>query len=189
VALSNTHSEIKLLLARNDFMVDEDSSKATQVEFNLIASGLGILSEYHKTFAKTLEKMIGSPEEKKKEDNWNLKTKEMFFTAFKEAYNMYGNSNAVIVYIVDQGQNTFSQEAMIPWLIDAGIPVRKYLFEELEDLLEYNETDGRISILDEEVALFYFRNGYMPHQYTEKTWELREKIEKSKAIKCPDVFA
>ena len=66
---------------------------------------------------------------------------------------------------------------MIPWLIDAGIPVRKYLFEELEDLLEYSESDGRITILDEEVALFYFRNGYMPYQYSEKTWALIYKQE------------
>ena len=102
VVNNETHSKIKLLLARNDFMVDEANSKATQVEFNLIASGLGILSEYHKTFSKTLEKMIGNKQEKKESnDNWSLKTKEMFFTAFKEAYNIYGNSDAVIVYIVD----------------------------------------------------------------------------------------
>ena len=191
VIKNNTHSKYKLLLARNDFMVDEENEKAIQVEFNLIASGLGILSQYHKTFAQTLEKMIGEKKEDHNQikENWNLKTKEMFFTAFKEAFNLYGDSNAIIVYIVDEGQNTFSQEELIPWLTDAGITVRKYLFEELQDLVQYDESDGRISVLGEEVALFYFRNGYMPYQYTDKTWLLREQIEKSKAIKCPDVFA
>lgn len=42
----------------------------------------------------------------------------------------------------------------------------------------------------EEVALFYFRDGYIPINYdtVPGSWELRETIEKSQAIKCPDVY-
>jgi len=42
----------------------------------------------------------------------------------------------------------------------------------------------------EEVALFYFRDGYIPINYdtVPGSWELRETIEKSSAIKCPDVY-
>jgi len=49
--------------------------------------------------------MIGDKKEDHNQikENWNLKTKEMFFTAFKEAFNLYGDSNAIIVYIVDEG--------------------------------------------------------------------------------------
>jgi len=45
-----------------------------------------------------------------------------------------------------------------------------------------------ISRAGEEVALFYFREGFIPSDYAPGTWELREKIEMSQAIKCPDVY-
>lgn len=36
--------------------------------------------------------------------------------------------------------------------------------------------------------MFYFRTGYVNKHYTPEIWKLREDIEKSKAIKCPDVY-
>jgi glutathione synthase len=39
-----------------------------------------------------------------------------------------------------------------------------------------------------EVSVFYFRDGYLDTHYTPEFWKLRETIEKSAAIKCPDVF-
>jgi Eukaryotic glutathione synthase len=36
--------------------------------------------------------------------------------------------------------------------------------------------------------LFYFREGYLDTQYTEEFWKLRETMEKSSAIKCPDIY-
>ncbi|KAG8446242.1 hypothetical protein GDO86_013911 [Hymenochirus boettgeri] len=38
-----------------------------------------------------------------------------------------------------------------------------------------------------EVAVVYFRTGYMPNDYTEQAWEARLLLERSKAAKCPDV--
>uniref|UniRef100_A0A3B3R5X7 Glutathione synthetase n=1 Tax=Paramormyrops kingsleyae TaxID=1676925 RepID=A0A3B3R5X7_9TELE len=39
----------------------------------------------------------------------------------------------------------------------------------------------------QEVAIVYFRNGYMPQNYTEQSWEARLMMERSKAVKCPDI--
>ena len=80
----------------------------------------------------------------------------MFKDAFLASFQAYGDPEAVIVFIVDKGQNTFSQEAIIPELLAEGLKVRKYLFEELETLVEYDTTSGRIYAAEEEVALFYF---------------------------------
>jgi glutathione synthase len=47
---------------------------------------------------------------------------------------------------------------------------------------------GELFYQGHEIAIAYFRSGYIPEQYpTEKHWKGREKIELSKAIKCPDI--
>ena len=41
---------------------------------------------------------------------------------------------------------------------------------------------------DMEVAVVYYRHGFMPKHYkTDKDWQVRLDIERSKAIKCPTV--
>uniref|UniRef100_A0A8C4F0P4 Glutathione synthetase n=1 Tax=Dicentrarchus labrax TaxID=13489 RepID=A0A8C4F0P4_DICLA len=45
-----------------------------------------------------------------------------------------------------------------------------------------SESDGQ------EVAVVYFRNGYMPQNYiSEQTWDARLLMERSLAVKCPDI--
>lgn len=43
-------------------------------------------------------------------------------------------------------------------------------------------------MLGREIAVVYYRDGYMPDQYNEKTWVVREQLEMCKAIKCPNIF-
>lgn len=41
---------------------------------------------------------------------------------------------------------------------------------------------------DKEVAVVYFRAGYSPDQYlTDRDWDVRLMIERSKALKCPSI--
>ncbi|KAL3971134.1 glutathione synthase [Sarotherodon galilaeus] len=41
-----------------------------------------------------------------------------------------------------------------------------------------------------QVAVVYFRNGYMPDNYTsEQSWDARLLMERSRAVKCPDISA
>uniref|UniRef100_A0A8L0DKW7 Glutathione synthetase n=1 Tax=Oncorhynchus mykiss TaxID=8022 RepID=A0A8L0DKW7_ONCMY len=37
------------------------------------------------------------------------------------------------------------------------------------------------------VAIVYFRYGYIPQNYTERSWEARLMMERSLAVKCPDI--
>lgn len=39
----------------------------------------------------------------------------------------------------------------------------------------------------QEVAVVYYREGYMPENYNKQNWEARLLIERSKAVKCPDI--
>ena len=44
----------------------------------------------------------------------------------------------------------------------------------METLLKVDHETGVASILGKEVALFYFRDGYMPHHYIGEAWRVRE---------------
>ena len=48
--------------------------------------------------------------------------------------------------------------------------------------------NGKLMYENEEVCIAYYRSGYIPQHYpTELEWSGREKIELSKAIKCPNI--
>ena len=66
--------------------------------------------------------------------------------------------------------------------------MKTYSFQDIEDLSEYNPDTGVLKVNQEEVAVFYLRQGFLPEHYTEITWKTRETMEKSKSIVCPDVF-
>ncbi|XP_014864710.1 PREDICTED: glutathione synthetase-like, partial [Poecilia mexicana] len=50
------------------------------------------------------------------------------------------------------------------------------------------DPDKRLFVDGKEVAVVYFRNGYMPQNYTnEQCWDVRLMMERSQAVKCPDI--
>uniref|UniRef100_A0AAY5K4U6 Glutathione synthetase n=1 Tax=Esox lucius TaxID=8010 RepID=A0AAY5K4U6_ESOLU len=67
-----------------------------------------------------------------------------------------------------------------------NIPVIRRQFEDVckTGCLDQNK---RLFVDGREVAIVYFRNGYMPQNYTEQNWEARLMIERSLAVKCPDI--
>ncbi|KAJ3135794.1 hypothetical protein HK100_002287 [Physocladia obscura] len=111
--------------------------------------------------------------------------------ALARAWELYNNKSAVVVMVVQPGEkNTFDQR----WLENS-------LFEQYNvklirrSMAEINE-QGTLSGADRkliltgniEVAVAYFRAGYAPTDYpTEKEWDSRLLIERSHAIKCPNV--
>ncbi|KAG7273993.1 hypothetical protein CRUP_011175 [Coryphaenoides rupestris] len=48
-------------------------------------------------------------------------------------------------------------------------------------------SDNRLFVDGREVALVLYRDGFSPCHYTEESWEARLLIERSLAIKCPDI--
>uniref|UniRef100_A0A8C8F0T1 Glutathione synthetase n=1 Tax=Oncorhynchus tshawytscha TaxID=74940 RepID=A0A8C8F0T1_ONCTS len=70
----------------------------------------------------------------------------------------------------------------------AGFPFL-YLVEELQrNIFDHRYVENELWKRDgREVAIVYFRNGYMPQNYTEQNWEARLMMERSLAVKCPDI--
>ena len=183
----NTTSK-KCSITRNDVMVQDDG-RFFQVEFNMIASSLGPISEKHHHSLNRIAKIFGdkpSPFTDKDEltsavDNLDFVTKSLIAT-----HKSYGNPDAIIVFLCGKEKNVFDIFAPLSGLKEAGISFERLSFKDLNDLLEVDETTGIATVLGKEVALFYLRDGYMPHQYSDQEWETREKYELSKSIKCPD---
>ena len=66
---------------------------------------------------------------------------------------------------------------------------KRFTVEHLSAKMKVCPESQRLSIDGVEVALVYYRYLYSPSQYNEMAWEVREKLEVSRAIKCPDVFS
>lgn len=180
---------VRLTMARNDFMVEKQDSQyqVYQVEYNLIASGMGPICEEIKKVHIILNSMEHGSSVT--QDDKTLQNTKCFSQALETAHQLYGVQDAIIVKVNQSfDKNQYDQLFPVEYLAHKGILYQSYSFQELLDLGEYEESTGKFRVLGKEVALFYFRDGYLDHQYTPEFWKLREVIEKSAAIKCPDVF-
>jgi glutathione synthase len=69
-----------------------------------------------------------------------------------------------------------------------GIKLFRKSLLELETQAILDEATGVLTIDGHEVAVAYFRAGYTPNDYpSEKEWSGRLKLERSLAIKCPNI--
>ena len=72
-----------------------------QVEFNLIASGMGPISERHAIAMKRLATMFGD----KVPEQETTSNTDFLVTAMKSAHKAYGNQEAIIVVVVGLDNN------------------------------------------------------------------------------------
>lgn len=180
-------SQVKLCISRNDFILSNQNTPL-QVEFNLIASGMGPMTQrHHRALDRVDELLCDRPPYSAAEDPLLTADGGQFlFRAFKAAHDCYGNKDAIVVMVCGAEKNVFDQFAAAGLLAQAGIGFVRYSFQDLRVLLKVDETTGVSTVLGREVALFYFRDGYVPQQYEADDWAVRERIELSKAVKCPD---
>lgn len=73
-------------------------------------------------------------------------------------------------------------------LLQQGRVAEPMTMEQLLEKMQFDEQTKVASIEGRPVDAFYFRTGYaLSHFPTEKHWELRDKIERSTAIKLPSI--
>ncbi|ELW69585.1 Glutathione synthetase [Tupaia chinensis] len=89
------------------------------------------------------------------------------------------------------GLGTFAQNiasALTHFLPNCArnIHVIRRRFEDVSEKGSLDQ-DRRLFMDGQEVAVVYFRDGYMPSQYSVKNWEARLLLERSCAVKCPDI--
>jgi len=206
-----TKQPISIDLMRNDFMLDKKvvqengyheantahrDFELRQIEVNMIASsfsGLGSsVCQLHRYISDVL---LGNSPFKKEmlpENNPIVGLSR----GLAEAWKLYGSEDAVLLFVVQAGEkNRFDQRLMqynFQERIKEHYPNRfvPAIFKSLSDIHKHGKltTDHRLLIDDTEVAVAYFRAGYAPSDYvTEDCWKARLMIERSKAIKSPNI--
>ncbi|CAG5120752.1 unnamed protein product [Candidula unifasciata] len=187
-------------LFRNDFMMNcldavapgelvrADRLELKQIEFNSIASSFGgltqQLSKLHRLTVGLAGKNVTNKQLPENEPASGLAS------GLLKAWELYGNPSAVIVFLVNPIERNEMDQRWLEFKIYEKNPHVRIL---RRTFLEVNETgsldsEKRLLIGDDEVAVMYLRDGYTAENYpSDEVWNGRLKIELSRAIKCPSI--
>uniref|UniRef100_A0A8C5PSA4 Glutathione synthetase n=1 Tax=Leptobrachium leishanense TaxID=445787 RepID=A0A8C5PSA4_9ANUR len=153
---------------RSDYMFDgrEDGTTALkQIEINTIAASFGGLTSRTPAVHQHVLKMLGLTNEAR-----NILPNNPscgIARGIAKAWELYASEKAVVMFLVETTQRNIFDH--------------RYVENELWNRPAPRFRDGH------EVAVVYFRTGYVPQDYDEQDWEARLLMERSKAVKCPDV--
>ncbi|XP_028266023.1 glutathione synthetase-like [Parambassis ranga] len=176
-------------LNRSDYMLDMETNTKTctlkQVEINTIAAaGFGVTDSLPKVHRSILRSVGLVKESECVQDSF--KTPQMC-AALAKAWELYGEQNAVILFLVEDVQlSKLCHRYLEKELWDRNVPVIRRTFDEVS---RHGSLDGdkRLFIHSKEVAVVYYRYGYMPDHYNQQRWAVRLMMEQSLAVKCPNI--
>ncbi|XP_053705678.1 glutathione synthetase-like [Synchiropus splendidus] len=174
---------------RSDYMVDRKADGSTslkQIEMNTIAAGFGgpasAIPEIHRHVLRVAGRIQDS---QRVMDNNPAKGQA---EGIIKAWELYGAEKAVVLFVVEEKQRNIFDQRLVEneiWARNINVMRRRFNDVSKSGFLDHNK---RLLVEDKEVAVLYFRNGYNPENYTsEKDWEARLMMERSRAVKCPDI--
>ncbi|KAM7410833.1 hypothetical protein PAMA_021002 [Pampus argenteus] len=180
---------IVLGLNRSDYMLDQredGSSSLKQIEINTFAASFGGLSSRTPDVHRHVLKVAGRLEESQRLLDNNPAAG--LAGAVAKAWELYGSERAVVMFLVEENQrNIFDHRYVENELWKRKIPTVRRRFDDVCKTGSLDQ-DKRLFVDGCEVAVVYFRNGYMPQHYTsEQIWDARLMMERSLAVKCPDI--
>ncbi|XP_018530873.1 glutathione synthetase [Lates calcarifer] len=180
---------IVLGLNRSDYMLDQredGTSSLKQIEINTFAASFGGLSSRTPDVHRHILKVAGQLEESQRILDNNPAAG--LAGAIAKAWELYGSERAVIMFLVEESQrNIFDQRYIENELWKRNIPTIRKRFDDVCKTGSLDQ-EKRLFVDGLEVAVVYFRNGYMPQNYvSEQTWDARLLMERSLAVKCPDI--
>ncbi|MBN3273634.1 GSHB synthetase, partial [Polyodon spathula] len=179
---------IVLGLNRSDYMLDygkDGSTSLKQVEINTIAASFGGLASRTPAVHRHILKVAGKSDEGVRIPDNN--PAEGLADGIAKAWELYGSMSAVVMFLVEDFQmNIFDHRSVENELWSRNIHAIRRTFDEVCERGSLDQ-DRRLFIDSLEVAVVYYRNGYMPQNYTEQSWEARLLMERSRAVKCPDI--
>ncbi|POI30591.1 hypothetical protein CIB84_005657 [Bambusicola thoracicus] len=156
-----------------------------QIEINTIAASFGGLASRTAAVHGRVLRVLGKPEEAARLlPNDPARGLAM---GIAKAWELYGSPSAVVMFLVEEAQrNIFDQRCVENELWDRNIRVIRRRFR---DVYEQGSLDGsrRLYVDGQEVAVVYYREGYVPSNYDQQNWEARLLLERSRAVKCPDI--
>ncbi|XP_068187857.1 glutathione synthetase isoform X1 [Antennarius striatus] len=180
---------IALGINRSDYMLDQrdnGSLSLKQIEINTIAASFGGLASRTPYVHRHVLKVAGRLEDSKRILDNNPAAG--LSRALAKAWELYGSNSAIIIFLVEKSQvNIFDHRYVENDLWKRNIPTKRMQFEDIYKMGCLDQ-DRRLFVNDQEVAVVYFRNGYMPQNYSsEQSWDARLMMERSLAVKCPDI--
>ncbi|XP_071331065.1 glutathione synthetase-like [Trachinotus anak] len=173
-------------LNRSDCMVgqrEDGMSSLKQMEINTIAAGGFGVPDRLPVVHRHMLKSVGLLEECKCIQD--TKRTPRMSAALAKAWELYGQSKAVILFLVGDIQiSKLSHCTIERELWNRNIPVIRGKFEEVARRGSL-DGDKRLFVDGLEVAVVYY--GYVPNNYTQQAWDACLLMERSLAVKCPDI--
>lgn len=179
---------------RSDYMIHNKNNEQTlqQVEFNTIASSFSSLSYLTSELHRYLAKRQIYPESCKIDEK-NIPFNNSFLSianGIAKAHELYGVKDAVVVMIVQPNErNAFDQRWIEYNLFEKhGVKLIRKTLAEIQQEATLEGPDKKLMINGQEISVAYYRAGYTPNDYpSDIEWQARLKIERSKAVKCPNI--
>lgn len=196
---------------RSDYMIHR-GEQLQQVEINTISSAFGALThrmpEFHSHLVTNWSRVVNgnldesgtwqSPLlEKEPLENDSINRISSLFESAVEAYSVQRNidrknSKLAVLMIVQPGERNSVDQRWLQYAIEKKSKIRV-----IRHCLRYvalhagevSSTSDYVLTLDGyEICVAYYRAGYTPNDYPgEEEWKARLEIERSRAIKCPNI--
>ncbi|KAI0240419.1 Glutathione synthetase [Lamellibrachia satsuma] len=184
-----------LAINRSDYMFDsqlDDSSGShvhlRQIEFNTMASSFGGLSQKLADLHRYVLGLCGQTE--KAANVPENRAADGIARAMVTAWMAYNNPNAAVLFLILSTEGNMYDQRWLEYGINSLNPNVKVIRRSIQDLAKRAVlSEDKCLIIDGvEVAVVYQRSCYVPdHFESEKDWEARLLVERSRAIKCPNI--
>ncbi|XP_015280725.1 PREDICTED: glutathione synthetase [Gekko japonicus] len=160
---------VVLGINRSDYMFDHgaDSTPALkQVEINTIAASFGGLASRTAAVHRHVLNVLGKSKEASKLLTNN--PSKGISMGIAKAWELYGSDRAVVMFLVEETQrNIFDQRCVENELWKRNIRVIRRRFKDVFEKASL-DNDKRLHIDGEEVAVVYYREGYVPKSYNKQ---------------------
>ncbi|XP_054720974.1 glutathione synthetase-like isoform X2 [Uloborus diversus] len=175
-------------LLRSDYLLNMDDSGNViglkQVENNAIAASFGGLAPSVRHLHEFVLEKLGQ-----KAFHHLLPENESDYELARgliAAWDVYDNPSSIILFVVEEvTYNICDQRALEYAILDTekDVEILRCTFKDLRTSAILR--DEKLFVHGKEVAVVYYRTGYVPEDYEPIDWETRFLMEKSRAIKCP----
>ncbi|XP_012218621.1 glutathione synthetase-like [Linepithema humile] len=179
---------ISLGLLRSDYLL-HNNHEIKQVEINTVATSFAALATVTTQYHRYILEELGHTETRERIPENNALAG--FITGLIRAWELYDNKEAIILFIVEDVTYNISDQRFHEFEICQLRPEIKIIRRSLTSLVSEGIKLGpnkELIVANKVVAVVYYRSGYELEAYpTEKEWDIRLLIERSRAIKCPSV--
>lgn len=172
---------------RSDYMLDANPEALRQIEVNTISAGFGGLTGVVEDLHRYVVNKLNPTQLPAK---FPVQAKTKIANGLIKAWEEYGKKDAIILFVVEERvRNICDQKVLEDEIFNLrhDALVKRKTFIELQSNSLIDE-ENILRVDGKEVAVVYYRTGYVPSNYSFRdSWEVRMRLERSRAIKCPSV--